>query len=638
VPEGMRSCYGCHRPLVEAYLEHGMARSVGGIGGIGGISQTQGAGTPGSGMVVAPGEATNPDNGTRYAITVEQGVSFLTAHRKDGGTRRQQLVGHIGAGTFDTSWVGAEIDPFTGNRMDFVFFAPVETLTGHGVALSPFELHPGASGLDFALTTDCLVCHTLDRPWQLPDAGLPTGGGKTLDSGQTIPITAPEEREAYPPHSLGANAFEHLSPLGCDACHGDAARHVRIVTGAEKGSDEKDIGLPRLAALEPPVQRDVCSRCHLQGDARSELVASRPAYDLPLVAQVSILVPADPPADDFRFVGQMERLALSPCFIGSPALTCTTCHQPHTAVAAQGTASFDAACMECHDGGSACNRPPDLTVETVAGNPARTADGCVDCHVRRSQPFDLPHLRTADHHIRRHIPLPQDDIPHRAVADPAGPVALWDDGRLAVLLAQPGGERWRRGAEALGLVSLQRFEEAMERLEDFPPPGTPEARTSTAPEGVEPLETSPLFHSVRGAVLQAAGRFEEAERALSDALELDPARAGARMSRARTRLALGDVRGVLEDTEILIHSHPRASAPWDARAQMAIQMGRLDLAATALMKSLELWPSNAAGWATLARMQEKLGQEAQARTSFARARTLQPSLPGLPITRPADGP
>jgi hypothetical protein len=624
----MQSCYGCHRPLVEAYLQHAMAGSVGPIDVSGAASR----------LPVEPGEAINPENGTRYAITVEDGAAFLTAHRKDGGTRRQQLVGRIGAGLYDTSWVGAELHPFTQKPLDFVFFAPVETLTGHGVELSPFEQHAGGQGLDFALTTDCLTCHTLDRPWRLPRAGLPQGAGTSLPDGQTVPAVDEQERHAYPPHALGIDAFEHLSPLGCDACHGDAERHVRIVTGAEKGADEKDIGLPRLDRLEPAVQRDICSRCHLQGDARSELVTTRPSHDRPLVAQVSVLVPADQPAADFRFVGQMERLALSPCFTGSPAMTCTTCHQPHTAVAAQGTASFDAACMDCHGGGDACNRPAGLAVEAVTGEAPRTADGCVDCHVRRSQPFDLPHVRTADHHIRRRIPLPEADIPHRAVAVPEGAVALWDDGRLAPLLAQPGGERWRRGAEAIGLVSLQRFEEALERLEGFPPPGTPEARTPTAPEGLEPMETSPLFHSVRAAAYQSAGRFEEAEKALTDALELDPARAGARMSRARTRLMLGDVRGVLADTEILNQMHPEAYAPWDLRAQMALQMGRIDLATTALLKSLELWPSNAAGWATLGRMQQQLGQDFAAQESFRKAAELQPSLPGLPIRRPSDGP
>jgi hypothetical protein len=356
------------------------------------------------------------------------------------------------------------------------------------------------------------------------------------------------------------------------------------------------------------------------------------------VAQVSVLVPAEQPAEDFRFVGQTERLALSSCFQESPAMTCTTCHRPHTSTPIQGTASFDAACMDCHGGGDACNRPADLAVETVTGEPARTVDACVDCHVRRSQPFDLPHIRTADHHIRRRIPLPQDDIPHRAVAVPEGPLTLWDDGRLAELLARPGGERWRKGAEAIGLVSLQRFAEALERLEDFPPPGTPEAREPTAPEGLEPMETSPLFHSIRAAALQSAGRFAEAEKALTDALTLDPFRAGARMSRARTRLVLEDARGVVEDTEVLVKTHPRAYAPWDLRAEMALQIGSLDFASQALKKSLERWPSNAPAWAMLGRIQQQMGQGAEARASYEKARALQPGLPGLPIARPGEGP
>ena len=42
----------------------------------------------------------------------------------------------------------------------------------------------------------------------------------------------------------------------------------------------------------------------------------------------------------------------------------------------------------------------------MTGGEPRSAAGCVDCHVRRSQPFDLTEVRSADHWIRRRIEPP----------------------------------------------------------------------------------------------------------------------------------------------------------------------------------------------------------------------------------------
>jgi len=128
VPTALQPCAACHAAVVDRYLEHGMSRSIG----------------PAEG--VTAGTVTNPSSRIRYEVSAPPAGPLLTATFPDGGTRRQRIVGRIGAGIFDTSWVGAELDgdAVTGR----LFFAPVETLTGRGLALSPFELHPGSAGLD----------------------------------------------------------------------------------------------------------------------------------------------------------------------------------------------------------------------------------------------------------------------------------------------------------------------------------------------------------------------------------------------------------------------------------------------------------------------------------------------------------
>ncbi|MCB1056957.1 MAG: tetratricopeptide repeat protein, partial [Acidobacteria bacterium] len=589
VPDAMRPCFGCHRDIVADYLRHGMAASVGPVG------RPEG------------GSVRQPATGAVYELASDAGGAWLSAKKSDGGIRRQRVVGRIGAGVFDVSWVGEEVDATTGAATGRLFFAPVETVTGLGLVLAPFENHAGSPGMDLALTEQCLDCHTVDRLSGLPTAEATDG-------------------VVYPPHALGADAFEHLSPLGCQVCHGDTRPHVELMAGFTEG-DADDIGLQRLAKLSPAQQRDTCARCHLQGDARIRIAPAPPTWDRPQAAQWPVLVPQRT-VDDFRFVGQVERLALSACFRGSPEMTCTTCHSPHQGVAEQGLASLEAACQGCH-GGLEADHAGALTVAQVTGSPARTAAGCVDCHVRRSQPFDLPHVRTADHFIRKHIPKPQDDVPHRQFADPEGPLEIYDDGRLADLLEGEAGSRWRDGVLAMALVSLGRIDEAEALFARFPAPGSPAARRPSAPPDLPALETFAAFHQLRALALQAKGHWPEAIAAYGDAIEVDPPLPSAHIARARLRLLTGDFLGVVEDTQAVINAFPGAETPWDVRADLALRLGRPPMAAQALEKSVERWPSNAVAWLRLGQILAAQGDREAAVDALARAQTLEPSLPGL---------
>lgn len=619
IPASLRVCAGCHYGIVEAWIGHGMAGSVGDLAHPSRLPE--------------PGAVTNPLSGQRFEITVRGDEAWLTATTARGGTRRQRLVGRIGAGVFDVSWVGEEIDPGTGEGTGRLFFAPVESITGHGLELSPFELHEGSPGMDMALTGDCLTCHTTDRPADLEGASRAADG-----------------RSVYPANALGSGAFHHLDAIGCADCHGDTSRHRAIATGQDPPREGEGLGLRRMGELSAAERRDICARCHLQGEVRTELLSGMaegaPRRDRPLTAQIPVLVPVRDPTD-FRFVGQMEQLALSPCFRSSPEMTCTTCHDPHTAVRAQGPKSFDSACVSCHGGAAAnqaeshCSRDPELTVVRVTGRTPRTEAGCVDCHMPRAEPADLPHIEAADHRVRRHLPAPEtgsedvtadsdrDGLPeHRGVLDREGPMRLYldpHDDRLTAALATAAGKRWSRGVEAMGMVSLGRLEDATEGLADFPAPGSAEARRATAPEPLVPLETEPLFHHLRAVVLQATGRFEEALAGYGDALELDPGRASARIGRAELRLRLGDYPGVVADTEEVIRAHPQAEAPWLLRAELALRLERPDMALTAFEEAASRWPSNPAVWAQIARLRRALGRP-DAPQAESRAEALAPGI------------
>ena len=214
VPATMAECARCHTGVVRRFLEHGMARSIGPAG------------------AVPAGTVTNLTSGNRYQVAAGPDGATLTTTFPDGGARRQRVVGRVGAGRFDTSWVTAETDA-GGGPIGRLFFAPVESIAGRGLELSPFETHAGAAGPDMPLTEACLTCHTTDDPDRRPGATV------------------------FPGNLLGADAFGHLSALSCSACHGDVQAHADIVR--RRAPAAADLGVRRLGAL-PPASSVTCAR------------------------------------------------------------------------------------------------------------------------------------------------------------------------------------------------------------------------------------------------------------------------------------------------------------------------------------------------------------------------------------------
>ncbi len=590
-PANDQACFTCHSAIVRQYQrDHAMARSLGPVD------------TP-----PTPGRVENPRNGMRYELSVDgRDRAWLSATYPHGGTRRQQIVGRIGAGVHDVSWATTEVDVITSEPTDRLFFAPVEHITGKGLTLSPFEQSDRGptAAMDKVLTTACLRCHSQTDVTTLPSSAAARG-------------------RVHPAHQLGADAFDHLEPLGCAACHGDATRHLELMRRPEGlrralEGDDTDLGLRRLASLDPGLQRDVCARCHLDGDAHLDL--TRGAFDpsRPLEAQEPNfrIRPDDP--DDFRFVGQWERLMESACFKGSPSMTCTSCHQPHSGVAAQGLTSFDTACMSCHSSPEpTCSRSPELTVQTVTGEAARSREGCVDCHVRRSQPFDLPHVRTADHRIRRRI-APPETLPYRKNAGKDGSLEALTDGRLEAALATPAGRRWREGTSALAAFGLGRAEQAVRHLTAF------DALPAVAGNDLfVDLESLPQFQILRARLASTTGEGDTLQR-LEAVLKLDPADPFTRLTLARRHLEMGELDAAWQKTEQVLADFPNDEHAYFLRVKIAEKRGDPEAIRQALESFVKLWPSDPVAWRKLARFRAGAGDEPGARRAWARAQRLRP--------------
>jgi hypothetical protein len=152
----------------------------------------------------------------------------------------------------------------------------------------------------------------------------------------------------------------------CERCHGPGAEHIRAMTA---GSASKQIFQP--STLDGFKQAQFCGVCHGAPPQDTDFQTIRFIQESP---------------NSVRFPSQ--RLVLSRCFDETDnGLRCTTCHDPHTDVAAQ-RAALEKTCVGCHHAGA---RP---RAEVC---PVRK-EGCPSCHMPQQRV--MAHSLFTDHWIR----------------------------------------------------------------------------------------------------------------------------------------------------------------------------------------------------------------------------------------------
>lgn len=553
LPEA-ESCAPCHASVVRKWLQHGMADALGPLDA--------------ERLAIAPSSDWVPHaaSGARHRVeahdgawTVVQEWDRLPADLPPP-RRALPLVARIGAGVQDFAFAAREGDRW--------FFAPLELLRAVGWAHAPFQLAGAGAGLGFRLTPECLACHT--------DAALP---------------------EPFPYHALGEIPLRGIS---CAACHGAAGEHLR------------DGSAPILnpADLPPPRQLDLCARCHLEGDARIEVAppdapAWRPGEDL--LARRAVLV-ARAPGDGAHFVSQVHRLSLSACFRATPAMTCTTCHDPHLPARLQSRADLVAACTDCHRG---LQHPP--RDETPGAD-------CISCHMPRIEPFDLPHVTTSDHWIRRAPVAP----PATGFRDLEAPDGNWEAFRYRATDPPHWTAREVEAFAAMTLADAARHAEAQVRFERWEQP-------EREPKPARPFEPArlPMLWFMRGLTLAALGRPAEARAAYAAALTLREDFPEARLNLGWSALEAGDPAEAMRQAQALIARHPRADAPHLLAASAHAAEGRGAQAARAVQDSLVAFGAQPLLWQRVGQAALAAGDRAGALRAFLAAWSLDPRLPGL---------
>ena len=176
------------------------------------------------------------------------------------------------------------------------------------------------------------------------------------------PLSPDPQTNVYDKDSL-------VTGISCEVCHGPAADHVARERSGSTESTASSDGILNPTKFSRDRQVDLCALCH-NGGERIELT---PAFTY-LPGQPLDRYFAGPPvesADQLDVHGnQVGLLKKSRCYLSSPNMSCSTCHDVHHRE--RPAASYSDRCLGCHRWQS-CGASRTLGSKITCN--------CIDCHM-----------------------------------------------------------------------------------------------------------------------------------------------------------------------------------------------------------------------------------------------------------------
>lgn len=158
-----------------------------------------------------------------------------------------------------------------------------------------------------------------------------------------------------------------VTGITCEYCHGPGAEHV----ARQKAGTARSLGEAVLnpASFSRDRQVDLCALCHngIQREATAPAFSYVPGRPLSDYFKPLAVPPEDRPDVHGNQVALLER---SRCYLSSPQMSCSTCHNVHSAE--RPAAAYSERCLSCHQWRS-CGLSKKLGHEIVKN--------CIDCHM-----------------------------------------------------------------------------------------------------------------------------------------------------------------------------------------------------------------------------------------------------------------
>ncbi len=414
--------------------------------------------------------------------------------------------------------------------------------------------------------------------------------------------------------------------IDCQRCHGNGARHVGMAKAAGIPVEGIRKSIVNPARLSVERQNEVCMQCHLETTSRRlpsmirrferapfSYVPGEPLGDYVVAFDHA---PGTKLDDKFEIVSAAYRLRKSQCFLKSPAMTCSTCHDPH----AKRGAREAAACGTCHS-----------EKALAAGGKHPSGNDCVGCHMPKRRTKDAIHVVMTDHLIQRRpmvgnllaeLKEPAGEEDYKGAVLPYYPVNGLDALYRAVAQVLHGSNltsgismleealRQSRPSEAEYFVSLGNAWQQAHR---------PEKAAGAFQEAVRVQPKSGRAWRFLGIALQESGNAIKAKEALGSAISLDPGDAVAWHQLGLMDSAEGRLKDAAAKAAKAMALDPDL---FDARNSLGASlaaMGDGKAAERAFRDALQVNPYYATAHGNLARVLAKNGDSAQSLLHFAKA-------------------
>jgi predicted CXXCH cytochrome family protein len=562
---GDDACARCHAGHAESFRQHPMGRSLAPIAAAAPVERHDEA-------------SRNPFDalGFRYRVERRGGQVF---HRETALDPQGRAVAELEAEVQYAIGSGTHGRGYLINRDGCLFQSPITWYPQKGI----WDLSPSyeVRNHHFArpITAECLFCHSNHA------------------------LAVDDTLNRYQPPLFRGHA------IGCERCHGPGELHVRRHdSGEDFPAPDDTIVNPRR--LSPPLREAVCQQCHLQGQHRV-LRRGRDTFDyrpgLPLHLFLSVFVRPAEPGRTMKFVGHVEQMHASRCFLQSGGkLGCISCHDPHQLPPREQRLSYYRdLCLQCH-ADQGCSLPLPVRREKSPG------DDCIQCHMPASG-TEIAHTSITDHRIPR-------QANESAAAQPPGQRPLRDDLTLTHFHKDlvAADDRDVPRDLAVGL---------MDRADRYPEPIRRKLGLMVLPWLDESLRRDPNDvpgGHAKAVALWAAGRTEEAAAAFETVLAKAPRREAALHAAATLAMEVERLAAARSYWERALEVNPWRYEFHYGLAAARAQSREWREAVASCQRALGLNPAHLEVRKLLVRCYLELGEKDLARAEFERLLGLNP--------------